>query len=425
MAWGDYDNDGDLDVLASGTDGTNNQLRVYKNIGDGTFDSTAIEVAGLNNGLKQGGVAWGDFDKDGDGDVLVNGTDGTNRQLRVYKNNGDATFDSTAINVAGSNNGLTDGRAVWGDFNEDGYLDVLVSGTDGTYNQVRVYPNNGDGTFNSTPVDVAGGNRGVTNSAAAVGDFNVDGHLDVLAAGRPGGIKAYWNLDDNSGSSAADLSGNAYTGVLLDGPTWDTGKFGTAVRFDGLNDRIHSPSSDPFEYRGGGFSYSLWFYTVDTDSNSYIVSKAWNSRGKYNYCLYFNSAHKISAFIGAETSFTCVDPNAFVSNQWNHAAVTLSADSAMRLYLNGVQVATADYSSIVTWVPTTAGDQDKLLVIGSRFPYASGWAGDVNFTLDGLIDDVRFSTWTWSAAGVGGTRPFHTRGCWVHADSHGCGGWNV
>jgi DNA-binding beta-propeller fold protein YncE len=160
VAWGDYDNDGDLDVLVSGTDGTNNQLRVYKNKGDGTFDSTAVNVAGVNSGLKQGGVAWGDFDQDGDVDVLVNGTDGTNRQLRVYKNNGDGTFNSTAVEVAGANSGLADGRVVWSDFNKDGYLDVLVSGTDGTNGQLRVYMNNGNGTFNSTPVNVAGANTG-------------------------------------------------------------------------------------------------------------------------------------------------------------------------------------------------------------------------------------------------------------------------
>jgi hypothetical protein len=74
--------------LVNGTDGTNNQLRVYKNNGNGTFNTTAVEVAGTNSGLKQGGVAWGDYDNDGDLDVLVSGTDGTNNQLRVYKNKG-------------------------------------------------------------------------------------------------------------------------------------------------------------------------------------------------------------------------------------------------------------------------------------------------------------------------------------------------
>jgi predicted nucleotidyltransferase len=192
-------------VLAGGYDGTNNQLRVYKNNGNATFDATAINVAGSNNGLRAGGVAWGDFDNDADLDVLISGTDGTNRQLRVYANNGNGTFNATATNVAGSNNGLSDGRVAWGDFDKDGDLDVLVSGTDGTNHQLRTYSNNGNGTFNATTrITWQGANGGVINSAVAVGDYNVDGNIDVLAAGRPKGLVGYWKFDENTGTATAD-----------------------------------------------------------------------------------------------------------------------------------------------------------------------------------------------------------------------------
>jgi acylphosphatase len=283
VAFGDYDNDGDLDVLASGYDGSNNQLRVYKNKGDATFDSTAINVAGLNSGLRQGGVAWGDYDKDGDMDILVSGTDGTNRQLRVYTNNGNGTFNSTGIEVAGVNNGLSDGRVAWADFDKDGDLDVLVSGTDGTNSQLRTYANNGNGTFNSTPTNVAGSNLGVKNSAVAVGDYNVDGNIDILAAGRPNGLVGYWKLDENTGTSAADLSGNGNTGTLTSGPTWSTGKFGAALSFDGVNDVVSM--GNVMNIGTNNATFSAWIKAPNANQSGCIIAKRQNSGVYQQYGL--------------------------------------------------------------------------------------------------------------------------------------------
>ncbi|MBK8871656.1 MAG: VCBS repeat-containing protein [Elusimicrobia bacterium] len=89
VAWGDHDNDGDLDILVSGYDASNSgQLRVYRNNGNGTLDTAQIEVDGAGNGFEYAGVAWGDFDNDGDVDVLASGlTNGGTKELRVYKNN--------------------------------------------------------------------------------------------------------------------------------------------------------------------------------------------------------------------------------------------------------------------------------------------------------------------------------------------------
>ncbi|MBK8576261.1 MAG: VCBS repeat-containing protein [Elusimicrobia bacterium] len=205
-AWGDYDNDGDLDVVVSGTDGTNNQVRVYKSNGNGTFNSTAVNVAAANSGLKEGDVAFGDFDNDGDLDVVASGSDNSNNQLRVFRNNGNGTFNTTPVEVAGSNNGLKQGGVVWGDFDNDGDLDVLVSGTDGTNNQLRVYQNKGDGTFNGTGIDVGGTNNGLRQGSVAWGDFDQDGDLDVLLNGTDGTnrqLRVYANNGNGTFNSTA------------------------------------------------------------------------------------------------------------------------------------------------------------------------------------------------------------------------------
>jgi hypothetical protein len=67
-AWGDYDNDGDLDVLLAGTpDSVSGITRIYRNDGNDTFVSIS---AGLT-GLFQGAVAWGDYDNDNDLDIVL------------------------------------------------------------------------------------------------------------------------------------------------------------------------------------------------------------------------------------------------------------------------------------------------------------------------------------------------------------------
>ena len=61
-----------------------------------------------------------------------------------------------------------------------------------------------------------------------------------LADWAPGPV-GYWNMDEGSGTSAQDLSGNARTGTLNDGPAWAPGKFGKGVKLDGTNDDVSVP----------------------------------------------------------------------------------------------------------------------------------------------------------------------------------------
>ena len=63
IAWGDYDNDGDLDILLTGTERTGNVSKIYRNNGNNTFvEQTGISLTGVYNGS----VDWGDYDNDDD-----------------------------------------------------------------------------------------------------------------------------------------------------------------------------------------------------------------------------------------------------------------------------------------------------------------------------------------------------------------------
>ncbi|MBK8871658.1 MAG: VCBS repeat-containing protein [Elusimicrobia bacterium] len=206
VAWGDYDNDGDLDILASGLlSGSNLQLRVYKNNGNGTINATQIEVDGENNGLSQGSVAWGDYDNDGDLDILASGQAGAVGELRVYKNNGNGTIDATQIEVDGSGNGLQDGGVAWGDYDDDGDLDILASGqAGGATRQLRVYKNNGNGTIDATQIEVDGSGNGFRYGSVAWGDFDNDGDLDISASGLTSGSTNELRAYKNNGNGTID-----------------------------------------------------------------------------------------------------------------------------------------------------------------------------------------------------------------------------
>src|SRR5580765_7203358 len=90
VAWGDYDGDGDLDVLVSGL-GSHDiaTTEIYRNTGGGVFTNSGIVLTGL----ARGAAAWGDFDGDGDLDLAITGlTSASVPTTLVYRNNGGTNF---------------------------------------------------------------------------------------------------------------------------------------------------------------------------------------------------------------------------------------------------------------------------------------------------------------------------------------------
>jgi predicted nucleotidyltransferase len=280
-AWGDFDNDGDLDILVNGLDtSSGKQLRVYKNNGNATFDTTQIEVESLNGGLSGGTCAWGDFDADGDLDILGNGINSTAAQLRVYTNNGNGTFSATEIDIEATGDGLSSGDVAWGDVDNDGDLDVLASGqlsTTGTYRQLRVYKNNGNATFNPTQQEIEGLNIGLSGSAVAWGDFDIDGDLDILTNGTDGATKflsIYKNMNqyvraNTAPSAPATLSSTwAYSATGISTATF---KWVPAAD-NGVNP---TPAN--------GITYQVEISTLNTFTGRSIVPNGWASPGMGNY----------------------------------------------------------------------------------------------------------------------------------------------
>ena len=171
VAWGDYDNDGDLDILLSGrVDNVNRVTKIYGN-DNGIFTDINAGLLGLSGSC----VAWGDYDNDGDLDILMTGWDGSGRNAKIYRNDS-GVFIDTNVNLVG----VTLGTVAWGDYDNDGDLDILLTGLDDTLLwNAKVYRND-NGTF----TDINANLEEVDGSSASWGDYDSDGDLDIVLAGR-------------------------------------------------------------------------------------------------------------------------------------------------------------------------------------------------------------------------------------------------
>ena len=221
--WGDYNNDGRLDVLIYGY-GT---FKLYQGNEDTTFTDVTSAVFGTPPSmLWQGAVAWLDYDKDGSLDLIIAGHDGSAVVATVYKNAGAAGNYALAADAAitlpalKSHNEDTPGRLITvADYDGDGYPDILLAGdSDGTP-IFSLYKNNGaSGGFALQAAPYNGGGFTVyQRMAVAWGDFNGDGKPDILYNGRSSSDDTgYSGVYKNNGDGTFDHVAIPTTG-LFDG----------------------------------------------------------------------------------------------------------------------------------------------------------------------------------------------------------------
>jgi len=171
VAWGDYDRDGDLDVLLAGYSNAFGPIaRLYRNA-NGVF--TNIN-AGLE-GVYYASAAWVDHDNDGDLDIFVAGQSNCCPISRIYRNQSGVFVDALA-----SLQGMYQGSVTWGDYDNDGDMDLLMAGYQSCCGRsTRVYRNDG-----GSMIDVGSlGLDAVDQGCVAWGDYDNDGDLDVLMVG--------------------------------------------------------------------------------------------------------------------------------------------------------------------------------------------------------------------------------------------------
>ncbi len=188
LAWLDYDADGDLDMISTNGAGVSSGL--FRNDGAGVF-TDVTQTSGLISLSGNSGVVTGDIDNDGYPDVFMSGEGNfvgpVQTTTKLFHNNGDGTFtDITA--TANIPAGATALSAAMADINNDGYLDLFVTAEGhlglavppARQDTDRLYLNNGDLTF--TDISETAGMAGLGSCANAFSDYNNDGWVDLFVA---------------------------------------------------------------------------------------------------------------------------------------------------------------------------------------------------------------------------------------------------
>ena len=198
-AWGDYDNDGDLDLYLT----SYGENRLFQNLGDGTFRDVTQE-AKVEDDRFSAGCSWGDFDRDGHIDLYVcnyvdfqlsegdkglvelqyeseqpftlNPSSYPAQSNALFRNRGDGTFEEVGQQVGVVDSQSRSLSASWADLDNDGWVDLYVA-NDVSKNDV--YLNLKDGTFKDIgAASLAADYRGAMG--IAVSDFDNDSDHDML-----------------------------------------------------------------------------------------------------------------------------------------------------------------------------------------------------------------------------------------------------
>ncbi|UQD55465.1 FG-GAP-like repeat-containing protein [Flavobacterium sp. K5-23] len=162
----------------------NSPEEIKINLLDNTRTLT-LQVGSPFIGLENGAVAWGDYDRDGDQDVAVMGTGNSGAVTKLYENR-NGVFIDTNQNFAK----LYGGDISWVDLNKDGWIDLVVSGFNGTP-QTKVYINDKGTSFNPS---TEYGLPQLYSTKMAWGDLDNDGDIDLVISGIDKDEKYVFNI---------------------------------------------------------------------------------------------------------------------------------------------------------------------------------------------------------------------------------------
>jgi hypothetical protein len=192
-AWGDYNNDGRQDLVLTGDTSSGYIAKVFRNdfigFNDGStfyYRMTFEEETGASLPGVIGNAAWGDYNKDGKQDILLAGDTGSEYIAKLYRNTGNGfTEERPLLEDPYRNLNEPINYGAWGDYDNDGDLDMLLTGRNQRLNDfypqyglTRVIQNNssGDNTSFKKDSDVSAG----SGASGTWGDYDNDGDLDIL-----------------------------------------------------------------------------------------------------------------------------------------------------------------------------------------------------------------------------------------------------
>jgi sugar lactone lactonase YvrE len=197
------------------------------------------------------------------------------------------------------------------------------------------------------------------------------------------GLVAAYSFDEGSGTVAHDSVGN-HDGTLKNGAAWSTGKYGTGVRFDGVNDLVTIPASSDLNF-SGNFTLEAWVRPDEARAWGAVITK--EAPTFHSYELNAQGEHEAPAAYVAKSSSDnyAINGTSLLANQaWSHLALT-NDGSYLRLYVNGTQVSSVPSGTVFTGEGATQ--------LGGNLVWSDYFKG--------VLDEVRLYNRTLSATEIG------------------------
>lgn len=388
---------------------------------------TPVVIDGQNSDfpmLYEAAAAWGDYDNDGYLDLLLSGVGAEGVQTLLFKNNGGNSFTKIATTFPG----LRSSNATWFDYNNDGNLDLFLAGKkeDGSlYSGLWKNKGNDAGfeeVFTGTFPQINNGDGNKSNRYVIAADYDGDGWTDLYVQGRTeGGDKnkgiayLFRNVNGESferidkpvknkmstgdakpfiqlsggGAAWADYDGDGFIDLLVSGEGIDADKYDADYGYHGsYNGAVYKNNGDgtfaePIEFKGTEEGNAVW---LDYDNNGKldfaVAGVRWDEDASWNWRgdLYVNGVQGFTSYASAVTGLP-----------GNKQSVSLDAGDANNdgfsdiLYLNATDAADAIYlnngggteAPMFTASPLAYGDQ------GAQ---RGGTANFVDFDNDGNLD---------------------------------------
>lgn len=210
VIWVDIDNDDDNDLFIVSNDASNRLL-----LNDGSFNFQDItSPSGISTAtMGSWGASWGDYNNDGYLDLFLCNRDIMNgvQPNILYKNNGNNTF--TNVNtVAGIDNGNHYSFcASFFDYNNDGFQDIYIANDRFTTTNI-LYKNNGNGTFTDVSV-TSGTGMNIDAMSTTIDDYDNDGFQDIYITNTSAGNYFLKNNGDGTFTNIATATGTTFNSV--------------------------------------------------------------------------------------------------------------------------------------------------------------------------------------------------------------------
>jgi hypothetical protein len=208
--------------------------------------------------------------------------------------------------------------------------------------------------------------------------------------------QAIWKMDENTGSTANDSSGNTNTGTITNG-SWTTGKYSYAVAFNNTSTQFRVPNAASIQSLGtGSFSLDTWFYWNGVAASDQDIIALKSDSWQFDFADW-GSGDTIEGFVFTDatdaSSYANISPS--LLSGWHHLVTTYSnsGDRKIYMYIDGAEVS---YTGQTAATGTAAGDSSDYLFLGCQGSTGNCWGS----YYDGNLDETHIYNKVLSSAEI-------------------------